>query len=275
MKVEIGDLVSPVEEAFLEKPFWPAAIDILQTHDTDKLERLTLAVAERAQNIDTASFHETVTLAKELHKGKKRKFTDTDYMVHLYQNFLITTKYLGVDTITDTMGKISILHDSIEDTAATREFIEDKTGSADIAFGVSTLSHKANGRKLYPEDHEKVMYFGNIATVNMVRPELGLGLIKAVDQLAGANDPMTVGELSNPSLRGAWEDLSRQKVQEMHGFRKAVVGLPKGEALGGIITDFIGFSDMRIAPETAGMMDNVLTLRTRRNGGNLPTRRVS
>jgi (p)ppGpp synthase/HD superfamily hydrolase len=83
------------------------------------LERETLSAAEQAR------YAEAIAFAEEAHRGQKRKGSDLPYMVHpLEAAALLAHHYPGREALVVA----GILHDTLEDTRASRRQLADRFG---------------------------------------------------------------------------------------------------------------------------------------------------
>lgn len=77
---------------------------------------------------------EVMDFAEDMHKGQKRKYTGEDYIEHCYAVYELFLEFaeeydeLFTQEEVDAAAAACLLHDTVEDTAATHEDIQQKFG---------------------------------------------------------------------------------------------------------------------------------------------------
>lgn len=244
--------------AELDRPFWPAAIDILQEHTTQTLCHRVMQVAEAAPHVDHNGIADTISIIREAYDGKMRKFTNEEEVNHAFQVALLTAQAVNWRELHHDTMVIALLHDLDENTANTAGQITKMT-SPRIYSGIDALSHKTNGKDIYPGEDDKTPYFRDLIAAHKKDPELQIATIKSVDQLAVANGPLTASELAHPSLIDRWERMTKKKLKEMELFRSII---PPKDPVASRIDNHIAFTSMRLDPHVGSQLDK--TLRAKR-----------
>ena len=253
-----------LEHARVEKPFFPAAIEILQQHDTDILQRSVLQIAQRAPHVDHTRIEGIVGIITTAYAGRTRKYVDEAEVNHAYQVALLTAQRIGLQNLQHDTLAIALGHDLDEDTAHTASELIVMT-SPRIYIGIDALSHHTNGVPIYPGALDKRPYNIDLITTHISDPALQLLKIKEVDQLAVGNGPLTASELKAPELAPAWENMTRTKIGEMQLLREM---LPPGETkTAQNIENNIIFTQLRLESGVAEQLDSTLQERRRRKTG--------
>jgi hypothetical protein len=240
-----------LEQQRLEVPFWNAAIDTLNTRDTNILRNRVFAIAECAPHVSLPVVDEIVETIDEQYRDKDpRKFTDEQEINHAYQVAILTAhaigwKYLSLGTFATALG-----HDYHENTPRHPSDIAPKSFS-EVSDGIVALSHKDNGKKLYSDPKNKKPYFKKIIEVHKDIPDLEIATIKVVDQIAVANSPLTRDALTDPKFEHRWVVLSETKLGEMKLLLSLFEGDPKARMFNKeirLLKEAIGFTSLRLEP---------------------------
>ncbi|HVA96763.1 MAG TPA: hypothetical protein VND99_03845 [Candidatus Acidoferrales bacterium] len=202
------------EEAGEDIPFWTAAFEILQEHNTKNLRDRVISVAKRTLGYDEEKFTTVVHTIETKYDGIRRKLIDEAEINHAYQVALLTAQFLGPDLQHDTL-LTALGHDLDENTALSRDDIIALT-SQRIYRGIDALSHQTNKHPIYPDAEDKRPYFADLLQAHRQDPELGILTIKVMDQIAVSSGPLVKSELKSPELVHDWRSKNLKKLSEMH-----------------------------------------------------------
>jgi (p)ppGpp synthase/HD superfamily hydrolase len=203
-----------------EFPLGPAAKEILQQHDTDVLKKRVLNLAINSKAIDKAKIENFIDVLEEKYAGKVRKFTKEAKEAeinHAYQVALLTALAIGSQNLHHDTFMVALGHDLDENTEMTANEIRNLTSSR-IYDGIDALSHQTNKQDIYPDPNDKRPYFKDLLKAERKDPDLQILMIKAMDQIAVSNGPVTKDELrpNNHKTRKLWNKMTRKKIGEMN-----------------------------------------------------------
>ncbi len=255
-----------LERQRLDVPFWPSVIDTLQTRNTNVLKERVFSIADAAPNIPAEKIRTFVGSLEEQYEGK-RKFTDEDEINHAFQVGILMAHAIGWRKLSLPTFGAALGHDLYENTPDTPEDIARKT-QPDVSRGIVALSHKDNGKDLYPEADDKRPYFETIIDAHMDDPNLEVPTIKVMDQIAVANSPLRSIELANKRFENRWTRLSEGKLDEMRLFLEILTEKAPNEAYAQQrLREAIAFTQMRMEPQAgADALAQVIFERKKTNG---------
>jgi (p)ppGpp synthase/HD superfamily hydrolase len=88
-------------------------------------------------------------VARTAHFGQFRKYTGKPYYTHCYEVEYIISRYAAYENVNDDILAAALLHDTVEDTHLTLEFIYEEFGEnvGDLVNGLTDVSKPSDGNR--------------------------------------------------------------------------------------------------------------------------------